>query len=223
MAISSQKPICALVGVGPGIGISLARRFGIAGCDLALVARHAEVLAENIVELQKDGISSLAFPVDVTEQDSLRLAFSAISEAMGPPTILIYNATVVTRLLPSELKINTLIRDFTTNVAGALAAVHCVVPDMRAAGRGTILFSSAGVGLVPDTNWASYSATKAALRNLSFSIGDELKSDGIHVAVVTIAGRIMHGTNLDPDCLAEEYWRLHCQEKADWEQELVLR
>ena len=94
---------------------------------------------------------------------------------------------------------------------------------MCAAGRGTILFSSAGVGLVPDTNWASYSATKAALRNLSFSIGDELKRDGIHVAVVTIAGRITHGTNLDHDRLAEEYWRLHCQEKADWEQELVLR
>ena len=223
MATSSKSPICALVGVGPGIGMSLTRKFGSAGCDLALVARRAEALAENVVELNNDGIASQVFPADVTDQDSLNLAFSAISETMGMPTILLYNAVVVTRLPPSELTIDTLKRDFATNVAGALAAVQCVAPDMRAAGSGTILFSSAGVGLDPDPNWASYSATKAALRNLAFSIGGELGSDGVHVAVVTIAGRIAPSTNLDPDRLAGEYWRLHRQEKADWERELVIR
>ena len=202
--------------------MSLARKFGSEGCDLALVARRGDLLAENVVELQNDGIASQAFPADVTDQDSLNLAFSAISKSMGPPSNLLYNAAVVTRLPPRELAIDTLKRDFATNVAGALAAVQCVAADMRATGSGTILFSSAGVGLEPDANWASYSASKAALRNLAFSIGGEMGSDNVHVAVVTIAGRIAADTNLDPDRLAGEYWRLHCQEKADWERELVI-
>lgn len=203
--------------------MSLARKFGSAGCNLALVARRARVLAENVVELKNDDIVSQAFPADVTDQESLNLAFSAISKSMGAPSILLYNAANVTRLPPSELAIDTFKRDLATNVAGALAAVQCVAPDMRAAGSGTILFSSAGVGLEPDANWASYSASKAALRNLAFSIGGELGGDGIHVAVVTIAGRIAVSTNLDPDRLAGEYWRLHSQEKVNWERELVIR
>ena len=203
--------------------MALARKFGREGCDLALIARRGDVLAEYVVELQDDGIASQAFPADVTDQDTLNLAYSAISKSMGTPSILLYNAAAVTRLPPSELAIDTLKRDFATNVAGGLAAVQCVTPDMRVAGSGTILFSSAGVALEPDANWASYSASKAALRNLAFSIGGEMGSDGIHVAVVTIAGRIAPSTNLDPDRLAGEYWRLHCQEKADWERELVIR
>ena len=41
--------------------------------------------------------------------------------------------------------------------------------------------------------------------------------------LMLVVERIAQGTNLDSDRLAGEYWRLHCQEKADWERELVLR
>jgi NAD(P)-dependent dehydrogenase (short-subunit alcohol dehydrogenase family) len=223
MIASSNRPICALVGVGPGIGISLARKFGHEGCELALIARGADVLAENVAALNSDGIAAQAFPADVTNPDSLDRAFVAINESLGAPAILLYNATVVTRLPPSELPVDTFMRDLANNVAGALAAVQRITPGMRAAGGGTILFSSAGVGVEPEPNWASYGASKAALRNLAFSIGGELGSDSIHVAVITIAGRIVPGTNLDPDRLAAEYWRLHSQKKDDWERELVVR
>ena len=85
-----------------------------------------------------------------------------------------------------------------------------------------MLFSSAGVGVEPHPDWTSYAASKAALRNLAFSLAAMLANDNIHVATVTIGGHIERGGKLDPDRLAAEYWRLHTQKKDEWERELVV-
>ena len=223
MTKASPIPVCALIGVGPGLGLSLARKFGQERCKMALVARGADALTGNVATLEDGGVTAHAFPADVTDQASLDRAFTKIGDSLGPPTILLYNAAVVTTLPSRELAVDTFLRDLAVNTVGTLASVQCALPAMKAAGGGTILFSSAGVGIEPDPSWASYSATKAALRNLAFSIAAELGNDNIHVAAITIAGHIDAGTKLDPDRIADEYWRLHTQKTGDWEGEVVIR
>lgn len=218
----SNSPVCVVIGVGPGLGLSIAKKFGREGCGVALVARRADSLFEYAALLEDEGIVANVYTADVTDLTSLDRMVESIYKSMGIPRILVYNAAVVTRLPPSALPVDTLVRDFSTNVVGALASVQRVAPDMRQNGGGTILISSAGVGVEPGSDWASYSASKAALRNLAFSMGEELSHDNIHVAVVTIAGPIVAGTNLDPDRLAGEYWRLYLQKKKDWERELFI-
>lgn len=56
----------ALFGVGPGLGTSLAFKFGRAGYRVALVARRAALLKELVATLAAEGIEAAALPADLT-------------------------------------------------------------------------------------------------------------------------------------------------------------
>lgn len=76
---------------------------------------------------------------------------------------------------------------------------------------------------------------KFALRSLSQTLAKELHPHGIHVAHIVVDGMIhterdqaMMGDRpkdqfLSPDAMAEEYWKLHTQDKSTWSQEIDLR
>lgn len=61
----------ALIGAGPGLGLATARRFGIAGHAVALIARNAERLEEMTTEPARDGIQARGFTADVLDIESL--------------------------------------------------------------------------------------------------------------------------------------------------------
>jgi NAD(P)-dependent dehydrogenase (short-subunit alcohol dehydrogenase family) len=69
---------------------------------------------------------------------------------------------------------------------------------------------------------AGLGVAKAGLRNLAYSAAAELAPDGVHVTTVTIRGILKAGTAFDPELIAEHYWRLHQQGRAEWEPEFVL-
>jgi NADP-dependent 3-hydroxy acid dehydrogenase YdfG len=50
--------ICAIVGVGQGLGLAIAHRFGQAGYAIAMLARRADALAAYRSELEQQGISA---------------------------------------------------------------------------------------------------------------------------------------------------------------------
>jgi NAD(P)-dependent dehydrogenase (short-subunit alcohol dehydrogenase family) len=66
-------------------------------------------------------------------------------------------------------------------------------------------------------------AGKAAQRSIALSLAQELKGDGIHVAIVEIHGHIQSDPYYAPDKLAEAYWGLHRQAPGAFETELVYR
>jgi short-subunit dehydrogenase len=217
------QPVCAIVGAGPGIGMALARRFGRGGCMLALVGRDEGALQGRAGELQADGLSAFAFPADAADPEALRGALSAAKMALGPPSVLIYNAVAVTRAMPSDLAPARLIDDLKVDVGGALAAVQAVLPAMREAGRGTILVTGGGFAFEPMPALASIGVGKAALRNLAFSLAGELAGENIHVATVTICGMVAPGTDFDPARIADAFWELHDQPREAWERERLIR
>ena len=53
-----SNPVLVVVGAGPGVGASVARRFGREGYDVALVARSAERLTALGEGLQAEGITT---------------------------------------------------------------------------------------------------------------------------------------------------------------------
>ncbi len=213
--------VCAIVGVGPGIGLAVARRFGREGYRLALMARRKGVLEGQASTLRDAGLDALAFQANAAEPETLRQAFEVVRREMAAPAVLVYNAAVMREALPSTLDTDDLTRDFRINVAGALVAVQQVVADMRQAGRGTVLLTGGGLALDPWPQFASLAIGKAGLRNLTVSLAKELEPDGIHVATVTITGIVKSGTRFDPDRIADEYWNLHQQSRATWRREVV--
>ncbi|MCB9640020.1 MAG: SDR family NAD(P)-dependent oxidoreductase [Myxococcales bacterium] len=218
------KPLCSIVGVGPGIGMAVARRFAQEGFQLALLARNPQKLQGYVEELHKAGYEAHAFPTDAADEDSIHQSFYRLHEELGTKTsVLIYNAAALNQGLPSELIYDDAVQDFRVNVLGAAVSAQAVLPTMREKRRGTILFTGGGLATTPFPQYASLSIGKAGIRNLTYSLAGEVAEDGIHVATVTVCGFVKEGTRFDPDTIAEAYWDLHAQAPDAWETEFTYK
>src|SRR5215470_10883574 len=88
MSEAKSKPVCAVVGVGPGNGAAFARRFAADGYAVALLARDttfSESVAKTLPEAR-------AYRCDVTDADAVERAFAAIARDLGDVEVLVYNA-----------------------------------------------------------------------------------------------------------------------------------
>ena len=113
--------------------------------------------------------------------------------------------------------------DLQVNIVGALVSAQCVIGEMKAAQRGTILFTGGGLALEPESNYSSLAVGKAGMRSLALSLHKELTPFHIHVATVTICGLVKEGTRFSPDKIAEVFFQLHRQPQGKWDREFVYQ
>ncbi len=218
-----NRPLMVLVGMGPGMGLSLAHRFAKEGFRIAFMARRLDAVKSFTDRLRKEGIPTWGFGVDAAEPASLQAAFRSIYGSLGEPDVLIYNASVFREALPSQLDPADLDLEFLSMVSGFLVSAQAVIPSMKAKGKGTILLTGGGSALSPFASGASLCIGKAGQRSLCFSLAQELAPSGIHVGTVTICGFIAPGTAFDPDHIADEFWQLHAQKAGTFETERIYR
>jgi short-subunit dehydrogenase len=218
----SQK-ICVVIGVGEGLGFAIARRFGLEGYHLAIMARRSQALVKYQKMLEQDKIESNTYSVDVADAKAVSDAFTHLQQTIGIPEVLVYNAAALRVGDPFSMTADDLINDFKVNVAGALTAVQHAVPGMRQLGHGTILLTGGGLALEPSPQVVSLSIGKAAIRNFGLSLAKQLEEANIHVASVTICGNIAPGTHFAPDAIAQIYWQLHSQPREQWQSEYVYQ
>lgn len=215
--------VAAVVGVGPGIGVAVARRFAREGMAVGMVARNPAKLEACRDAVAAAGVPVLACASDVGEPWELGKTMQEIREQLGAPEVLVYNASVLREAPPSRLSPEAFLREFRTNCLGALVSAEEVIPAMRRRGRGTILITGGGLALKPHFPLASLSIGKGAVRTLALMLADELEPDGIHVATVTVDGFVKPGTRFDPDLIAEEFWKLHTEPKGRWTREVLVQ
>jgi NAD(P)-dependent dehydrogenase (short-subunit alcohol dehydrogenase family) len=231
----SQPNVAAVIGVGPGLGASVARRFAREGFAVALLARRAAVLEPVERAIRDAGGKALSVPADATDAASMGAAFARVAEVLGAPSVLVYNAGVfqmasVLDTTPAQVE-----QSFRANCLGALIAAQQVLPAMLKRGRGTILFTGATASLRGSARFASFAIGKFGLRALAQSLAREVGPQGIHVAHVIVDGQIDTpsmramaagrdpATMLAPDAIAETYWALHAQDPTAWTHEIDVR
>ena len=95
------------------------------------------------------------------------------------------------------------------SVLGAVAAVQTVVGPMRAAGRGTILFTTGGAAIKPYPLRAGVGISFAGEVAYARMLHDELADQGVHVAHTAIGGRIAPGGDHESEDIAEILWSHH--------------
>jgi NADP-dependent 3-hydroxy acid dehydrogenase YdfG len=218
-----MNKICALVGVGPGLGLAIARRFGREGYHMALLARRTEALTEYTKILSDTGILATGFEVDAADSASIAAAFAQIQQTIGHPNVLVYNAALLKQDSVMSLTTQDLVQDFKINAAGAISAIQQVLPGMQQQKSGTILLTGGGLSLYPNPQFISLGIGKAAIRYIALGLAEELKAEGIHIATVTICGTIAPDTKFDPDAIAEVYWQLYQQTLETWQVEYIYQ
>jgi short-subunit dehydrogenase len=106
-------------------------------------------------------------------------------------------------------------------VAGLLTATRAVLPEFRAAGKGTVLVTGGGLSLQPLPEYGSLAVGKAGIRNLAQSLHLALKPENIRVATVTICGFVsVHSPVHNPPAIAAAFWKLYQDESSGFEIQL---
>ncbi len=219
--IMSSK-LLTIVGMGPGNSHATARRFGKEGYRIAMIGRNTARHETYKKLLAEEGIDSFSVEGDAGNENSLTVAFDRIEENAGPTNVLLYNVFTYRDCQPTALKYQGMIEDFRSNVGGALVSAQRVLPGMLRQGEGTILFTGGGMAFEPIPRFSSLALGKAALRNLCFSMFEELKPKNIHVATVTICGFVKPNTKFAPDVVADAFWNLHVQKQDEFQREIVI-
>ncbi|RMF74530.1 MAG: SDR family NAD(P)-dependent oxidoreductase [Alphaproteobacteria bacterium] len=177
-------PVCAVIGVGPGIGLALVRRFATAGYRVAMVSRSAERLAAHEADIPQ----ARGFAADAADPDSLRHALEKVAEELGPVSVLCYNAGSGSWALPEDTTVAEMEAAWRTNALGLLVAAQTVAPSMLEAGRGAIMVTGATASLRGRPRTTAFAAAKAAQRSLAESLARHWGPRGIHVALFVIDG-----------------------------------
>ncbi|NEA41159.1 SDR family NAD(P)-dependent oxidoreductase [Streptomyces sp. SID11385] len=213
-------PTLAIVGAGPGMGLAIARTFGSRGFDVALIARTKGKLDTLVDQLRREGITAAAFPADILDRASLTDALDAASARFGGIDVLEYSPAPhsavpgLTVVAPSEATVDNLQPMIEYGFYGAVAAVRAVLPAMREAGAGTLLFTAGGGSVDPVPMFGNANAAQAALRNWVINLSKELTGSGVsaaHVVInVWIGGGGPEGSPAaTPEQIAPLYWDLY--------------
>ncbi|MEM9634248.1 MAG: SDR family NAD(P)-dependent oxidoreductase [Pseudomonadota bacterium] len=217
-----------VVGVGPGLGASLARTFSEAGYSLSLVSRQPDRLSELC-----DEIDAKAYACDASDEKSVADLFTRLEDDGRIPELVVYNAGSGSRGPVAELDLDKAKTTLSVSAWGALVVAHEASKRMLSQGEGTLLFTGASAGIKGFARSAPFAMAKFALRGLCQSLARELAPKNIHVAHFVIDGLIhqpSRGAPYDdpektllPDEIANAYLDVSRQHRSAWTYEMELR
>jgi NAD(P)-dependent dehydrogenase (short-subunit alcohol dehydrogenase family) len=143
-----------IMGVGPGLGRSIARTFAQAGYPVAMLARDHAKLDGNAAEIAPGRRNVRGYAADAANPDGLRAALRAAIAELGAPDVLVYNIAVVRKDAPVGGDDADWADVLAVNVLGGRVAADAVLPELRG-GRGSLLFTGGGFALRPNREYAS--------------------------------------------------------------------
>lgn len=182
--MSGKKKVCAVVGVGPGNGAALARRFAADGYAVALLARSTKTTSELAGELP----DARAFECDVGDAGSVARAFAAIRSELGEVDVLAFNAGSGVFGSLDDVTAADFEAAWRVNALGLLLVAKEIVPAMKEAQSGAIVVIGATASRRGVPRTTAFAPAKAAQRSLCESLARQLGPSGIHVALIIVDG-----------------------------------
>lgn len=166
-----------VTGASRGLGRELARSFARRGARVVLVARGAEELQRAAREIRAEGGEAHALAFDVGEKDAVHRIAGAAAALVGPPSIVIHNASTLGPV-PMPLLLDTecedLERVLAVNLVGPFRLTKVLAGPMVLRKRGLFLFVSSDAAVSAYSRWGSYGVSKAAQDHLARSFAAEL-------------------------------------------------
>ena len=227
-----NRPVFLVTGLGEGTGGATARRFAKGGYRVAMLARSKDRLDKFETELPE----AKGYPCDVADIEHLVATIDQIKAEMGPPEVVLHNAVSGAWVKFLDADPTLLERNFRINTTALLYLARAVVPDMIAAGKGTILVTGNTSAHRGKPHTPMFAPTKAAQRILAQSMARDLGPKGIHVAYLTIDAAIdtpWTRPRLVPDkpddffakpsALADELFHIAHQDRSAWSFDVEVR
>jgi serine 3-dehydrogenase len=209
MQVSINDQVALIVGGSSGIGRVAAGLFAREGARVLAAARREARLHDLREELAKENLEISVQRADVCSAIQMEQLARSTFDRFGKIDILLYAtgtntpARAMKRRDPGMW--NSMIE---TNLNGAFYVTHAVLPFMRAARCGHLIYISSIPAIMPDLSGAAYQASKRGIFGLSHAIRLEEQQYGIRSSVIC-PGLVntelveQRPVNLDPEVLAK--------------------
>jgi NAD(P)-dependent dehydrogenase (short-subunit alcohol dehydrogenase family) len=208
------SPVYVVLGAGPGLGLSAARRFARGGYAVTLVGQSVEQMSPLAQALRDEGLDAEPEGVELTDAGDITEVMTRIGRRHGRIDVLHFNPSAFRQVDALHLTTAQLFEDLAVGVAPLLPAVQAAKPFMPAGARVLVTGSQAA-----DTPWheaPSLGMQKAAVRNLVTSLDTTLASDGIRAVAVQVNGVLAKEGPFSPPQVAEALYAATVRPDDGW-------
>jgi len=228
-----------VMGAGNATGSAVARRFASEGYTACVSRRNEEKLQPLIQSIEEAGGQARAFGADARKEEQVQAMFRTVEEEIGPIEVCVFNVGGNVKFPLEETTSRVYYKVWEMGCFAGFLTGREAVRYMKPRGRGTILFTGATASMRGASGFAAFSGAKFGLCSLAQSMAREFGPLGIHVANVIVDGAIdtewieelfpetyvkkKDDGILNPEEIAEVYWKLHLQKRSAWTQEMDLR
>ncbi|GAJ25405.1 3-oxoacyl-[acyl-carrier protein] reductase [Liquorilactobacillus sucicola DSM 21376 = JCM 15457] len=168
-----------ITGATRGIGWALARKAAAAGLEVVLQGRNAQILAEKKQLLDKKGTEVQISCFDVQNRSAAKKQLAKI----GDIDYIINNAGIIADNWWNKMTAEQWDEVLATNLTGAFNVTSLLTPKLNK--NGQIIFLTSQAGILGNAGQANYSAAKAGLIGLTYTLAEELRRDSIRVNAVS--------------------------------------
>ncbi len=159
----------------------MAKGLAQAGADVVVVGRSEEKGAERVSEIEALGGKASFIAADVASRESLESLLAEVLEAHGKVDILVNGAGVNSPTPLLEIEDEEFARILDINLGAILRSCQVFGKQMLEQGSGSIINIGSISGLGPLSKVFTYSASKAAVHNLSKNLAREWAEQGVRV------------------------------------------
>ncbi len=175
-----------VTGGSRGIGCAIAIALADAGADVAVNFKENKSAADEVVSrIAKSGRRGIAIRADVSLPDDVATMIAEITTELGDVGVLANSARIARRRKVDDVDIASFDEAIAVNLRSAFLVTMAVLPAMRRAKWGRLIFISSTAANVGGVVGPHYAASKAGMIGLMHSYASNLVKEGITANVIS--------------------------------------
>ena len=163
---------------------AIAEGYAAAGAKVALVGRNAAKAQTRLDRIAQGGGQAEFFSCDTTGKAGLQQLLKDVLAKFGPVDVLVNGAGVNSATPFFDITEEEMDRILMVNLKGLMLACQIFGKHMVERGSGSIVNIGSASGLNPLSRVFTYSASKAAVHNISKNLAREWAAKGVRVNIL---------------------------------------
>ncbi|WP_078428397.1 SDR family NAD(P)-dependent oxidoreductase [Alkalihalobacterium alkalinitrilicum] len=196
-----SNKVAIVTGGNRGLGRSMALALAEAGANVVIVGRDEQLNSQVVKEIEALGSKGLGLSVDLRNVDAINNMVTTVKDQFGSVDILVNNAGVSNTHMALEVTEQEWDQVMDLNVKSLFFCCQAAGKVMKEQGSGKVINLASVAGAVGDVGISPYTASKAAVINLTRTLALEWAKYGIQVNAI---GPAYIKTDMNSEALENE-------------------